>query len=155
MSATLWLVWPVLNQSWSLGQMLLGLLLAWAIPWLLQHLRQESARPRRPFTVARLGLTVLKDIISSNLDVARLILGREDAIRSGFFWVPLSIIDPHGIVALAGIITLTPGTVSADLSDDRRLLLVHALHCPNDESAAALVADIQARYEAPLKEIFE
>ena len=38
---------------------------------------------------------------------------------------------------------------------ERAFLLVHALHCPDDASAAALVADIQARYEAPLKEIFE
>jgi multicomponent K+:H+ antiporter subunit E len=58
-------------------------------------------------------------------------------------------------VALAGIITLTPGTLSSDLSPDRKHLLVHVLHCPNDAAQAALIADIQARYETPLMEIFE
>ena len=55
-----------------------------------------------------------------------------------------------GIVALAGIVTVTPGTVSSEVTEDRRYLLVHALHCTDP---AALVADIQARYEAPLLEI--
>jgi multicomponent K+:H+ antiporter subunit E len=58
--------------------------------------------------------------------------------------------SPQAVVALAGVVTLTPGTVSSEVSDDRRYLLVHALHCTDE---AALVAEIQARYEAPLLEI--
>ena len=100
----------------------------------------------------RLFFIVLKDIITSNIDVARLILGRESAIRPGFVWVPLSIDDPHGIVLLAGIITMTPGTLSADVSADRRYLLVHVFNI-NDE--AELIAGIKSRYEAPLMEIFK
>ena len=72
-----------------------------------------------------------------------------------FVWVPLTVKNEHGIVALAAIITLTPGTVSSELSEDHRWLLVHALHCPDAEAEAALVADIKARYEQPLLEIFE
>jgi multicomponent K+:H+ antiporter subunit E len=58
-------------------------------------------------------------------------------------------------VALAGIVTMTPGTLSADLSDDRRHLLVHAFDVDDDAAQAALIADIQLRYEAPLMQIFE
>ena len=76
-------------------------------------------------------------------------------IQPRFVWYPLAIRDPHGIVALAGIITMTPGTLSADLSDDRRHLLIHAFDVDDDAAEAALVADIRARYEAPLIEIFE
>jgi multicomponent K+:H+ antiporter subunit E len=151
MSAVLLLVWPLLNQSWSLGQLLLGALLAWALPWWLQPLTEQRPRIRKPLTIVRLGLIVLKDIVSSNIEVARLILGRESAIRPRFVWVPLDIADPHGIVALAGIVTMTPGTLSADLSHDRRHLLVHAF-AVDDE--AALIATIKTRYEQPLMEIF-
>lgn len=150
-SATLAVLWPVMNQSFSLGQMLLGLLLAWFLPWWLQGLTREQPRIRKPGTVIRLGLIVLKDIITSNIDVARLILGAERKIQPRFVWVPLRIQDPHGIVALAGIITMTPGTLSADLSDDRQHLLVHAF---NVDDEAALIASIQERYEQPLMEIF-
>jgi len=152
LSLVLAIVWPVLNQSWSLGQLLLGAALALAIPWFTEALRVDKPVLRRPGVALRLGLVVLKDIVTSNIDVARLILGRESAIRPGFVWLPLTITDPHGIVALAGIITMTPGTLSADLSPDRKHLLIHAF---NVDDPAALIETIKSRYEAPLMEIFE
>ena len=152
LSLLLAVIWPVLNQSWSLGHLLLGALLAILIPIFTERLRADRPVLRRPGVMLRLFFIVLKDIITSNIDVARLILGRESAIRPGFVWVPLSIDDPHGIVLLAGIITMTPGTLSADVSADRRYLLVHAFNI-NDQ--AELIAGIKARYEAPLMEIFK
>ncbi|MGL6109241.1 MAG: Na+/H+ antiporter subunit E [Rubrivivax sp.] len=152
LSLVLAIVWPMLNQSGSLGHLLLGLGLAVVVPWFTEPLRADKPRLRRPGRVLHLGLIVLKDIVTSNIDVARLILGREADIRPGFVWLPLRITDAHGIVALAGIITMTPGTLSADLSPDRRHLLIHAF---NVDDEAALIATLQARYEAPLMEIFE
>ncbi len=152
LSLVLWLVWPVLNQSWSLGQLLLGGILALVLPWFTEPLRDDKPHLRRPLLALKLFFTVLKDIVTSNLDVAKLILGREDQIKPGFVWVPLTLTDPHGIVALAGIITMTPGTLSADLSADRRYLLVHAF---NLDDEAALIESIKVRYEQPLLEIFQ
>ena len=60
-------------------------------------------------------------------------------------------ISIHGITALASIITLTPGTLSTELTADRRHLLVH---CFNLKDADEQVASIKTRYERPLKEIF-
>ena len=151
-SALLAVCWPVLNQSWSLGQLLLGLLLGIVVPWFTEPLRDQRPVIRNPWMIVRLGLRVLKDIVTSNVDVARLILGRESAIRPGFVWFPLTLTDPHAIVALAGIITMTPGTLSADITPDRRYLLVHALDLGDE---AALIASIHARYEQPLMEIFK
>ncbi len=63
----------------------------------------------------------------------------------------MELTDDLAISMLVSIITLTPGTCSADLSADRRTLLVHGLDVPDPQT---LIADIKARYEAPLKEIF-
>ena len=152
LSAVLFVAWPVMNVSFSLGHLLLGALLAVVIPWFTEALRPERVRLRAPATIVRLGLVVLHDIVMSNIDVAKRILGSESKISPAFVWVPLDITDPHGIVALAGIITMTPGTLSADLADDRRHLLVHAFHLDDE---AALIESIKTRYEAPLREIFE
>jgi len=57
----------------------------------------------------------------------------------------------HGIAALTSMITLTPGTVSAALSDDRKYLLVHVLNLDDEQH---LITEIKRRYEAPLMEIF-
>ena len=103
-------------------------------------------------SAGKLLLVVLKDIVMSNIEVARRILGPESKITPRFVWVPLDIRDPHGIAALAGIITMTPGTLSSDLTEDRRHLLVHAFNVDDEQ---ALVASIKERYETPLREIFE
>lgn len=150
LSALLFLSWLMLNQTLSVGHLLIAAVLALAVP--AYTLRFSPDRPLlRHWPVAmRLTVTVLRDIVVSNIDVARRVLGPESALQPRFVWVPLDVQTPHAIVALAGIITLTPGTLSSELTDDHRFLLVHALHCTDE---AALVADIKARYEAPLLEI--
>lgn len=152
LSALLFVTWLLLNQSLSTGHLALALALAVVLPWFTEPLRPERPRLRRPGVMIRLGLVVLVDIVRSNIEVARRILGPESAIRPRFVWVPLAIRDPHGIATLAGVITMTPGTLSADLSEDRRWLLVHAFNVADE---AALVADIKSRYEAPLVQIFD
>ena len=156
-------IWLLLNPSWSVGNALLALLLGWAVPLLTARAvpgRDELSkrlrkRPPAPGTALRLMGVVLRDIVLSNVDVTRRLLGPPTARQSRFIWLPLALADPAAITTLACIITLTPGTVSCQLSPDRQRLLVHCLHCASDADAAALVADIQARYEQPLKEIFE
>ncbi|MGE5338223.1 MAG: Na+/H+ antiporter subunit E [Gemmatimonadota bacterium] len=152
LSATLFAVWLLLSNSLDPAHIALAAVLALVVPHFTERLRPERPRLRRPLAIARLGLVVLWDIVLSNVEVARRILGPQAALQPGFVWVPLDLRDAHGILALAGIITMTPGTLTADLTDDRRFLLVHALHV---DDAAALVAQIKARYEQPLREIFE
>ena len=152
LSATLFVVWLLLANTLDPAHVVLAVVLAVAVPWLTDGLRPERPRVRRPVAIVRLGLVVLWDIVLSNIEVARRILGPEDAITPAFVWVPLALTDPHAILSLAAIVTMTPGTLSADLSPDRRHLLVHAFNVGDE---AALIAQIKARYEAPLKEIFE
>lgn len=146
--------WLMLNESASSGQWLLGAVLALTIPWILMPLRPAHSPLRSWQALMRLVIVVLWDILRSNLDVARRVLGRDAAIQPRFVWVPIDLRDPLAIVLLAGIVTTTPGTISAELSDDRRWLLVHALHAPDDAAAAAIAADIKSRYEALLMEVF-
>jgi multicomponent K+:H+ antiporter subunit E len=151
-SLLLFFTWLMLSASLSAGHLLLAAVFAVAVPWFTERLRPEKARLRQPFVAARLAAVVLRDIVLSNIEVARRILGPESAIQPRFVWLPLTLRDPHALVALAGIITLTPGTLSAEISADRRHLLIHAF---NVEDEAALIRDIQTRYEAPLRQIFE
>jgi multicomponent K+:H+ antiporter subunit E len=155
LSLALWAVWLMLNQSASVGNLLLGAALALALPWFTERFRPERLRIHAWGIALKLAGVVLADIIKSNVQVARLILGPESAITPRFVWVPLDIRDAHGIATLATVITMTPGTLSADLSDDRGHLLVHSFDCDDDAAAVALVADIKARYETPLIAIFE
>ncbi len=110
-------------------------------------------RLRRPATVARLLLVVGLGVLQSNLDVARGILrSRVRRSTGAFVKVPLELTDPSALAALAMITTVVPGTVWTELAIDHSAVLLHVFDVDDE---AAFVADFKARYERPLKEIFE
>lgn len=152
LSALLCATWLVLNDTVAPAHLLLGALLGLLIPIAGAHLADgEWPRLHRPGALLRLSFVVLYDIVASNIEVARRVLGPESAIRPRFVEVPLDVTDDWAITALALIITMTPGTLTSDVAADRSHLLVHAFHV---DDADALVASIKSRYEVPLKEIF-
>jgi multicomponent K+:H+ antiporter subunit E len=108
-------------------------------------------RISRPWRLLPFALVVMADIFVANLKVARAVLGPIGRLRPGFARVPLAVRSDVGIMVLSSTISLTPGTLSAELSDDRSELLVHYL---DETDAEAVVALIKARYERPLLEIF-
>jgi multicomponent K+:H+ antiporter subunit E len=151
LSAVLLAVWLLLNATLAPAHIALGALLAVAIPLWVGPLLPAPVRLRRGRTALRLALVVLGDIVLANIEVARRILGPESALAPGFVRVPLALRGDWSVATLAGIVTLTPGTVSAEVSADHSELLVHALHVTDPQ---ALVEEIKRRYEAPLEEIF-
>lgn len=146
------LIWILLVNQFSLGHLVLGLLLGWVIPLFTLRFWPQETPIHRPLALLRFVAMVLYDILLANLVVARLILGRPKRLHPMFVELPLDVTSDLAISLLANTITLTPGTVSAELSPDRRHLLVHALSTHDPE---ALAHHIKVRYEAPLKEIFE
>lgn len=151
LSLLLLFTWLLLVNDLSLGHWLLGGFLGWVIPLLTRPYWVSMPRLHAPLAALKLLLVVLGDIVVANLEVARLILSPRRALRPAFVEVPMDLDDELALTLLASITTLTPGTVSADLSEDRRTLLVHGLDVDDE---AALIASIKSRYEAPLKEIF-
>ncbi len=144
-------LWMALAPAMTIGQFLLGSVLAIIIPCFTQRLWPDRPRLRRPLLAARLFLRVLADIIIANIEVARLVLGPLDRLNPHFIEIPLDMDDPFVATIFACIITLTPGTVSVDIDRTRRVLLVHALNVTDIPGATATM---KRRYEAPLKEIF-
>ncbi len=143
--------WLLLVSEVNYTQLALALVLGLVIPLYATRIDREFARFGSLRPLPKLLVVLLWDILMCNLRVARQVLGREARIHSSFIWYPLEIGNIHGITALACCITLTPGTVTAAISDDRRYLLVHVLDLADE---AQLVADIKRRYERPLMEIF-
>jgi len=95
---------------------------------------------------------VFWDIVIANLHVARLVLGKKERLNPAFVELPMDLQDEFLLAALACIISLTPGTVSAGLTPDHKTLLIHGLDVPDSD---ALIVATKKRYEAPLLEIFE
>lgn len=147
-------LWLLLNQTLAPAQIVLGALLAIALAWTSSRLRPLRAHIRRLDVAAVLLLVVLKDIVHSNFSVARIVLGlsRERKLRSGFLRIPLQLRDPHGLAALAVIITSTPGTVWVGVAPDGGTLTLHVLDLRDEDE---WIVAFKQRYEAPLRSIFE
>ena len=151
LSVTVLAFWLMMTDSFNAGQFVLGTVLGLVIPLFAARIDREFARIGSLRVLPKLIMVTLWDILMSNLRVAGQVLGDEDRLESGFIWLPLDIGNIHGIAALTSMITLTPGTVSVALSDDRRHLLIHVLHI---EDEAGLIQEIKTRYEKPLMELF-
>jgi multicomponent K+:H+ antiporter subunit E len=146
------LVWVLLVNDFSWGAVISGMLIGFVIASVTSPYWPERLNVRNPLAIVDYLAVVLWDIVVSNVQVAYLVLFRRgDSLRSQFVIVPLALESPEAIATLAGTITMTPGTLSADLSADRRSLLVH---CLETSDPAETVATIKSRYERRLMRIF-
>jgi len=151
-SFLLLIVWLMLNSTFSLGHILLGSVLAIVIPLLCAPLRVPTPKIKRPLKVVSYVFIVLKDIIVANIEVALLVVGPMHRIKPGLIAVPLDLIDTLPVTVLASTVTMTPGTVSAEISKDEKWLYVHVLNMPENEQE--VIDLIKQRYESRVKEIF-
>ena len=142
--------WLALSRSVEPVHLLSATLIGLIVPRLLRGLLHVSS-PIRWSPALRLTLVVTWDIVMSNITVAKLVLGPMSLPQPAWLRVPLAC-EHHRVNALfASIITMTPGTVSAVVDEQANCIWVHALNC---DDAQAMVADMKARYEAPLLTIF-
>ena len=153
LTALLTLVWMLLANAVSLNSLVFGLCLGLIIPIFTAPYWPKRPSLHSPLRVAEYVLVVIWDIFVANVVVAAKILFKSNAaMRPIWVAIPLELRTPEAITVLAGTITLTPGTVSADLASEGHSLLVHCL----DAADADEVRDeIKHRYERRLKEIFE
>ena len=145
-------VWTILQNEVSAGMVVFGVILGILIPWITSIWWPDTPKSFRLGKMATYSAIVLWDILVANVQVAWIVLTVPNAkLKPAWIVVPLELRRPEAITVLAGTITLTPGTVSADLSDAGHSLLVHVLHTDDPD---AVRDDIKTRYERRLKEIF-
>lgn len=153
LTLTLTIVWIFLLNDFTPGGLVLGLILGLVVVRFTAAFWPDRVRIRNYRAAFGYVFVALWDILVANVQVAWLILTRRnEAIRSRWIAIPLDIRAPEAITTLAGTITMTPGTVSADLSADGRSILVHCLDTGDPDS---VVRTIKSRYESRLKEVFE
>ncbi len=145
-------VWILLQNEISAGMVVFGIILGIIIPWMTSIWWPDTPKGFRLGKMIGYSGIVIWDIIIANIQVAWIVLTVPNAkLKPAWIVVPLKLTQPEAITILAGTITLTPGTVSADLSDEGHSLLVHVLHTDDPDGVRE---DIKDRYERRLLEIF-
>jgi multicomponent K+:H+ antiporter subunit E len=145
-------VWLLLNNTVAPAHVVLGVLLGFLLPHLTARFSIAGSRIKRPLALLELTVVFLWDVVVANLEVVVLVLGPRARLRPRLVEVPLEVSSPLALSALAGIISLTPGTVSVELSANQRILTVHSLRVLDEQAAAQSMKD---RYERRLLEVFE
>ncbi len=146
-------VWIMLQNELSAGMAVFGVILGIIIPWMTSIWWPDTPKGFSMGKMIVYSFIVMWDIIVANIQVAWIVLTVPNAkLKPAWIVVPLKLKQPEAITTLAGTITLTPGTVSADLSDAGHSLLVHVLHTDDPD---AVRDEIKTRYERRLLEIFE
>lgn len=152
LTAALFLMWVLLVQSVSPGQVALGILVSVYATWSMKQLRPPELKLYRIKPLLPLTLHVIYDILRSNLAVLKITLSPSRERVSGFVRVPLDLTNPHGLTVLAIIITATPGTMWIQYDKRRRSLLVHVFDLIEEDTWIDLIKN---RYEAPLMQVFQ
>lgn len=153
-SATLLLLWLLLNQSIDPSHLILGSCLGVAIPILTRNL-QPLGYPRlaKPVAFVRLLGMAIVEIVRSCFNVSRIILFRKaDRVNSQFIKVPLDMRDPYGLAMLSCLINVTPGTVWVEILEEKHELALHVFDLHDEKW---WIDTIKTRYEKPLIDIFE
>lgn len=123
------MTWIILTAQFSLFNLVLGYLLGFAVLWITQYRKDAVPAYFRKIPQVASFLTYLTwEVIMSNLRVTRDILSLRPRMRPGIVAVPLDAATDAEISLLANLITLTPGTLSLDVSDDRKVLYIHAMY---------------------------
>jgi len=147
------ITWTLLQNDVSAGMVVFGIILGIIIPRVTSIWWPDTPKGFRLGKMVTYSIMVMWDILVANIQVAWIVLSVPNSkLRPAWIVIPLDLRQPEAITVLAGTITLTPGTVSADLSDEGHSLLVHVLHT---DDPGAMAADIKTRYESRLKEIFK
>lgn len=146
-------VWLAVSGSVTPANILFGLIVSALALGLIHHQIPKGGRHRlRPVRVLSLLLLFFKELALSAWKVAVMVTRPKLDVQPGIFAYPLRLTTDFEITLLANLITLTPGTLSVDVSEDKTTLYVHAIDCSNIEAAKN---DIRNGFEKKIMEAFQ
>lgn len=151
-SILLALAWAALQGAFSLSNLVVGYVISWSV---LAVLSRGGVLPSmftsRAISALALAVFFVRELLRANLRVAMDVLRPRDVLRPAVVAVPLDVRSDREILLLSMLINITPGSVTIDLSDDRRTLFVHVMHMV---SAEATRREIKDGFERRVRQVF-
>ncbi|MEM7527988.1 MAG: Na+/H+ antiporter subunit E [Pseudomonadota bacterium] len=133
--------WGALAADYSVTSLAIGFVLGFAALWVVRGLFPDQGYFLRMPRLLRLALIFLRELVMSSLRVARDVLSPRSMARPGIVAVPLRAKTETEVLIVSSLVTLTPGTLSLDLSGDGETLYVHAMFLDSPEETRAEIRD--------------
>jgi multicomponent Na+:H+ antiporter subunit E len=126
--------WAAMFSAFTLSSLATGFAVGYGILWVLSPLFADSRYCRKLYDLLRLAVYFLWELLISSLQVAWDVLTPMHRSRPGIVAVPIEAKTDLEITTLANLVSLTPGTLSLDVSSDRQSLYVHAMFVDDPET---------------------
>ncbi|WP_192085467.1 Na+/H+ antiporter subunit E [Algoriphagus sp. Y33] len=144
------LVWIAITGTFTFENFIFGFAVSFFLLWITATDRRDNKYFNRIPKLISFVLFFLYELIKANIEVAYDVVTPKHYMKPGIVKIPLDARSDLEITLLANLISLTPGTLSLDVSDDRKVLYVHAMYVKDREG---FVADIKNGFEKRLLEI--
>lgn len=145
------LIWTAVTATFSFGNLVIGLVLGYFVLLVVGPAIDDSGYAYRVYKVITLILYFLKELFVSSIRVAVDVMRPGFNMKSGVVAIPLDVKSDLEITILANFISLTPGTLSLEVSDDRKSLYIHAMYI--DEGVDQVRKSIKDGMEKHIMEI--
>ena len=140
------IAWVAFTGSVSLVGLITGFVIGYGALWLIQPLIGTSTYFRRVTAWVKLVIMFHYELIVSSFAVAMDVLTPKHRARPAIIEVPLDVQTDTGILLVTNLISLTPGTLSLDVSEDRKTLLVHAMFADDPDALRKSLKDGMERW---------
>lgn len=127
-------VWVALTGGFDYANFLFGFILSFGIMWMISTKGEGRKYFNLVYRVISFILFFLYELVKANLQVAYDVITPKMYMTPGIVRMPLDAKTDLEITLLANIISLTPGTLSLDVSDDKKVLYIHAMYITNRQS---------------------
>ena len=144
------LTWAALQGELNTVNLVVGFCISAALIYVFRRMFFRPLYFRKVGLGLIMTLVFIKELLKSNIAVLRIVFNPWARIRSGVIAVPTELTNDVALTMLANMITLTPGTLTLDISPDRRYLYVHTLNMDDPEDVKQ---EIQKAFEVYLREL--
>lgn len=143
-------IWVALTGSFTFSNVVFGFVLSYFVLWVILRGTGKSRYFKIAPKMVAFFFFFLYELIKANLQVAYEVMTPGYSMKPGIVALPLDVKTDFQITFLANLITLTPGTLSLDVSEDRTVLFVHSMNITNKED---FIKGIKEGFEKRLIEI--
>lgn len=143
-------VWTFISGSFTAEKFIIGWLIGAILLYLMRRFLSERFYFARIWAMIKLILLFLKELVLSNISVMKLVIQPKLSVSPSIFAYPTELKSDWEITLLSILITLTPGTLVLDVSEDQKTLFIHALHADEVDEA---VESIRQTFEKAIMEV--
>ncbi|MCM3588460.1 Na+/H+ antiporter subunit E [Mesobacillus maritimus] len=142
--------WMFLKTTFTPASFLVGYFWGLVILFIFRSYFSERFYLHRVIAIIKLFFLFLKELVLSNLSVLKLVISPKLSIKPGIFALPVEVEKDWEIMLLANLITLTPGTLTVEVSGDNKTLYIHAV---NIDDVKDSINGIKDTFEKAIMEV--